>query len=69
MPLPFITLKLIVCKEENLLKDTALATAGVTILNFPIFGKNAPSNKVVLGVMGVNSGEVTLLKIFRNCKM
>ncbi|HVI48110.1 MAG TPA: Gfo/Idh/MocA family oxidoreductase [Chitinophaga sp.] len=29
--------------------------AGLTILNFPIFGKNAPGNKIVLGVMGVNS--------------
>jgi predicted dehydrogenase len=29
--------------------------AGVTLLNFPVFGRNAPSNKVVVGVMGVNS--------------
>ncbi|NIG53028.1 Gfo/Idh/MocA family protein [Chitinophaga sp. Cy-1792] len=29
--------------------------AGLTVLNFPVFGKNAPSNKIVLGVMGVNS--------------
>ncbi|MFB6455357.1 Gfo/Idh/MocA family protein [Chitinophaga sp. Hz27] len=29
--------------------------AGLTHLNFPVFGKNAPSNKIVLGVMGVNS--------------
>ena len=32
-----------------------MATAGITILNFPIFGKSAPSNKVVLAMMGVNS--------------
>ena len=31
------------------------ATGGVTILNFPVFGKNAPSNKVIVAVMGVNS--------------
>ena len=29
--------------------------AGITVLNFPVFGKNAPSNKLVIGVMGVNS--------------
>ena len=42
-------------QRRKFIKNTTLATAGVTILNFPIFGKNAPSNKVVLGVMGVNS--------------
>lgn len=41
--------------RRTFLKDTGLATAGVTILNFPVFGKNAPSNKVVVGVMGVHS--------------
>lgn len=28
---------------------------GLTYLNFPVFGQNAPSNKLVIGVMGVNS--------------
>ena len=42
-------------QRRKFIKSTALATAGVTILNFPIFGKNAPSNKVILGIMGVNS--------------
>jgi len=41
--------------RRKFIRDTSLATAGLTILNFPVFGKNAPSNKVVLGVMGVNS--------------
>lgn len=41
-------------QRRDFIKNTSLVTAGVTILNFPIFGKNAPSNKVVLGVMGVN---------------
>jgi predicted dehydrogenase len=41
-------------KRREFIRSTSLATAGVTILNFPIFGKNAPSNKVVLAVMGVN---------------
>ncbi|MGE5518879.1 MAG: Gfo/Idh/MocA family protein [Candidatus Dadabacteria bacterium] len=41
--------------RRQFIRDTALTTAGITICNFPIFGKNAPSNKVVLGVMGVNS--------------
>ncbi len=41
--------------RRQFIKNTTLAATGVTILNFPIFGKNAPSNKVVLAVMGVNS--------------
>lgn len=40
--------------RRNFIKDVSLTTAGVTLLNFPIFGRNAPSNKVVVGVMGVN---------------
>lgn len=41
--------------RKEFIKSVSLASAGVTILNFPVFGKNAPSNKVVLAVMGVNS--------------
>ena len=41
--------------RRKFIRDASLATAGVTILNFPVFGKNAPSNKVVLGVMGLHS--------------
>jgi predicted dehydrogenase len=41
-------------ERREFLKDASLATAGITILNFPIFGKDAPSNKVVLGIMGLN---------------
>ncbi|MFC4213562.1 gfo/Idh/MocA family oxidoreductase [Pedobacter petrophilus] len=40
--------------RRKFVKDTAIATAGITILNFPVFGKNAPSNKVQLAVMGLN---------------
>ncbi len=50
--------------RRKFIKNASLATAGVTILNFPIFGKNAPSNKVVLGVMGVNSRGSYLAKNF-----
>ncbi len=46
------------------MKNTSLATAGVSILNFPVFGANAPSNKVVLAVMGVNSRGNYLAKLF-----
>jgi predicted dehydrogenase len=46
------------------LRDTTLATAGLTILNFPIRGKMAPSNKVVVAVMGVNSRGAYLAKSF-----
>lgn len=41
-------------KRRSFIKNAGVATAGVTILNFPVFGKNAPSNKVVMAVMGVN---------------
>ena len=41
-------------QRRKFIKETALATAGITILNFPVFGKKAPGNKVVLAVMGVN---------------
>jgi predicted dehydrogenase len=41
--------------RRSFIKNTGLTTAGITVLNFPIFGKNAPSNKVVIGIMGVNS--------------
>lgn len=43
-------------KRRDFVKKSSLATAGgVTILNFPVFGKNAPGNKVVVAIMGVNS--------------
>ncbi|WP_143304712.1 Gfo/Idh/MocA family protein [Chitinophaga vietnamensis] len=44
-------------KRRDFLKTGTMAGlgAGLTYLNFPVFGKNAPSNKIVLGVMGVNS--------------
>ena len=41
-----------------------MAASGITILNFPVFGKNAPSNKVVVGVMGVYSRGAYLAKSF-----
>ena len=41
-------------KRREFIRDTSLTAAGITILNFPVFGKNAPSNKVVVAVMGVN---------------
>lgn len=50
--------------RRTFIKNTGLATAGITILNFPVFGKNAPSNKVILAVMGVNSRGAYLAKSF-----
>ena len=50
--------------RRNFIKNTSLATAGVTILNFPVFGKNAPSNKVIVAVMGVNSRGAYLAESF-----
>src|SRR5260221_2029540 len=40
--------------RKEFIKNTSIATAGITFLNFPVFGKNAPSNKVAVAVMGVN---------------
>jgi predicted dehydrogenase len=43
-------------KRRDFISKSVLATTGgITILNFPVFGKNAPSNKVIVAVMGVNS--------------
>jgi predicted dehydrogenase len=50
--------------RRTFIKNTGLATAGVTILNFPVFGKKAPSNKVIVAVMGVNSRGAYLAKSF-----
>jgi predicted dehydrogenase len=51
-------------KRRDFIKNTSMATAGITILNFPVFGKQAPSNKVVLSVMGVNSRGTYLAECF-----
>src|SRR5438270_4340294 len=50
--------------RRQFIKDASLAAAGITILNFPVFGKNAPSNKVVVAVMGVNSRGSYLAKCY-----
>ncbi len=50
--------------RREFIKNTSLAATGITILNFPIFGKNAPSNKVVLAVSGVNSRGSYLAKCY-----
>jgi predicted dehydrogenase len=43
-------------KRREFIKASSFAAAGgLTILNFPVFGKNAPSNKVIVAIMGVNS--------------
>lgn len=51
-------------RRRDFIKNTSIATAGITILNFPVFGKNAPSNKVVLAVMGVNGRGAYLAESF-----
>ena len=50
--------------RRNFIKNASLATAGLTIFNFPVFGKNAPSNKVIVAVMGVNSRGSYLAKCY-----
>ena len=51
-------------KRRNFIKHTSFAAAGITFLNFPVFGKNAPGNKVQLAVMGVNSRGAYLAESF-----
>jgi hypothetical protein len=51
-------------QRRKFLQQATLATAGVTILIFPVFGKLAPSNKVIVAVMGVNSRGTYLAKSF-----
>jgi predicted dehydrogenase len=51
-------------QRRTFIKDAGLAAAGITILNFPVFGKGAPSNKVIVAVMGVNSRGAYLAKSF-----
>jgi predicted dehydrogenase len=52
-------------KRRDFIKNGTLATAaGIQILNFPIFGKAAPSNKVILAVMGLNSRGSYLAKSY-----
>ncbi len=51
-------------ERRKFIRQTTAAAAGISILNFPIFGKNAPSNKVVVAVMGVNSRGAYLAKCY-----
>src|SRR5580700_7969631 len=50
--------------RRDFIKNASLASAGLTIINFPVFGKNAPSNKVIVAVMGVNSRGAYLAKCY-----
>ena len=50
--------------RRQFIRNSSFAAAGITFLNFPVFGKNAPSNKVVVAVMGVNSRGAYLAKCF-----
>jgi len=54
----------LIMHRRKFIKETGTAAAAVTILNFPIFGKMAPSNKVIVTVMGVNSRGAYLAKSF-----
>ncbi|HTQ66370.1 MAG TPA: Gfo/Idh/MocA family oxidoreductase [Puia sp.] len=51
-------------RRREFIKNTSMAAAGLTIINSPIFGKNAPSNKVTVAVMGVNSRGAYLAKCY-----
>ena len=51
-------------RRRHLLANASAAFGAPTILNFPIFGKAAPSNKVIVAVMGVNSRGAYLAKCY-----
>src|SRR5271170_7413466 len=51
-------------RRREFIRNSALAAVAPTILNFPIFGKAAPSNKVIVAVMGVNSRGAYLAKCY-----
>ncbi len=51
-------------KRRDFIKTTSVAAAGITILNFPVFGKKAPSNKVITAVMGTYSRGAYLAECF-----
>lgn len=51
-------------KRREFIREGTLAAAGITILNFPVFGKLAPSNKVVVAAMGLNSRGAYLAENF-----
>ena len=54
--------------RRDFIRNTSLAAAGVTIINFPIRGK-AACNKVIVAVMGVNSRGAYLAKsALLNCR-
>lgn len=50
--------------RRDFVRQASITAAGISILNFPVFGKNAPSNKVVVAVMGVNSRGAYLAECF-----
>ncbi|HEY4155333.1 MAG TPA: Gfo/Idh/MocA family oxidoreductase [Puia sp.] len=51
-------------ERRDFIKNASVAGAGLTVLNFPVFGKKAPSNKVVLAVMGLNGRGSYLAKSY-----
>ena len=50
--------------RRHFIRQSSFTAAGITILNFPVFGRNAPSNKVTVAVMGVNSRGAYLARCF-----
>ncbi|HMU47735.1 MAG TPA: Gfo/Idh/MocA family oxidoreductase [Chitinophagaceae bacterium] len=50
--------------RRKFIRNTSVTAAGITILNFPVFGKMAPSNRVLVAVMGVNGRGAYLAECF-----
>lgn len=51
-------------QRRDFIRNASAAAAGIMILDFPVFGKNAPSNKVRVAVMGVNARGAYLAKCY-----
>jgi len=51
-------------RRREFIRNASVAATGLTVLNFPVFGKNAPGNKVTVAVMGVNSRGAYLAKCY-----
>ncbi|HXD77705.1 MAG TPA: Gfo/Idh/MocA family oxidoreductase, partial [Puia sp.] len=50
--------------RRTFIRNASVAAAGPLILHFPVFGRSAPSNKVIVAVAGVNSRGAYLSKSF-----
>gem|GEM_PF-7130090 len=51
-------------KRKEFIRQASIAASGITLLSLPVFGKNAPSNKVTIAIIGLNGRGNWLSKCF-----